>query len=64
MRSTRRYLSGYLSGLPGAGALRRHLLYCDTLEGSMAILDAYEAGRLAPPPEGRQPRSVEEDVTA
>lgn len=64
VRSTRRYLSGYLSGLPGAGALRRHLLYCDTLEGSMAILDAYEAGRLAPPPEGRQPRSVEEDVTA
>ncbi len=64
VRSTRRYLSGYLSGLPGAGALRRHLLFCDTLEGSMAILDAYEAGRLAPPPEGRPLRHIDESATA
>jgi nifR3 family TIM-barrel protein len=64
VRSTRRYLSGYLSGLPGSGALRRHLLYCDTLEGSLAILDAYEAGRLAPLPDGRLPRPSDDGASA
>jgi len=64
VRSTRRYLSGYLSGLPGAGALRRHLLFCDTLQGSMAILDDYEAGRLAPPPDGRPQRHIDDGATA
>jgi nifR3 family TIM-barrel protein len=64
VRSTRRYLSGYLSGLPGAGALRRHLLFCDSLEGSLAILDAYEAGRLAPPPEGRPVRTIDSRADA
>jgi tRNA-dihydrouridine synthase B len=39
VRVTRRHLSGYLRGLPGAAALRRRLLFCDTLEGCLAILD-------------------------
>jgi nifR3 family TIM-barrel protein len=43
VRVTRRHLAGYLSGLPGAAALRRLLLFCDTLEGCLAILD--DAGR-------------------
>ena len=42
VRVTRRHLSGYLSGLRGAAALRRQLLFCDTLEGCLAILDAAE----------------------
>ena len=36
---TRRHLSGYLKGLPGAAALRQRLNTCDTLEGCIAILD-------------------------
>lgn len=36
---TRRHLAGYLTGLPGAAALRRELLLCPTLEGCLAILD-------------------------
>ena len=39
VKVTRRHLSGYLHGLPGAAALRRTLLFCDTLEGCLAILD-------------------------
>ena len=39
VRVTRRHLSGYLSGLRGAAALRRELLFCDTLSGCLAILD-------------------------
>jgi nifR3 family TIM-barrel protein len=35
---TRRHLSGYLSGLRGAAALRRQLLGCDTLTGCLEIL--------------------------
>ena len=35
---TRRHLSGYLKGLPGAAALRQELNQCDTLEGCLAIL--------------------------
>jgi tRNA-dihydrouridine synthase B len=35
---TRRHLSGYLKGLPGAAALRQELNHCDTLEGCLAIL--------------------------
>lgn len=38
---TRRHLSGYLTGLRGASQLRRELNLCDSLEGSMAILDGY-----------------------
>jgi len=46
VRVTRRHLSGYLCGLRGAASLRRTLLFCDSLEGCLAILD--EAGeRLA-----------------
>ena len=35
---TRRHLSGYLKGLPGAAALRQRLNACDSLEGCLAIL--------------------------
>src|SRR5271165_3072503 len=35
---TRRHLSGYLKGLPGAAALRQRLNLCDSLEGCLAIL--------------------------
>jgi tRNA-dihydrouridine synthase B len=41
VRCTRRHLSGYLSGLRGASALRRDLNLCDTLEGCLAILDGW-----------------------
>lgn len=40
VRVTRRHLSGYLKGLPGAAALRRELLFCDSLSGCLDILDA------------------------
>ncbi len=43
---TRRHLAGYLTGLPGAAAIRRELLLCPTLEGCLAILDE-SARRLA-----------------
>jgi nifR3 family TIM-barrel protein len=39
---TRRHLSGYLKGLPGAAALRQALNGCDTLAGCLAILDHAE----------------------
>ena len=39
---TRRHLTGYLTGLPGAAAIRRQLLLCPTLEGCLAILDESE----------------------
>lgn len=39
---TRRHLAGYLTGLPGAAALRRDLLLCPTLEGCLSILDESE----------------------
>jgi tRNA-dihydrouridine synthase B len=42
VRVTRRHLSGYLRGMRGAAELRRSLLFCDSLEGCLAILDAYE----------------------
>jgi tRNA-dihydrouridine synthase B len=35
---TRRHLSGYLKGLPGAAAFRQRLNACDSLEGCLAIL--------------------------
>jgi tRNA-dihydrouridine synthase B len=43
VRCTRRHLSGYLSGMHGAAQLRRELNACDTLEGCLAIVDAYGA---------------------
>jgi nifR3 family TIM-barrel protein len=36
---TRRHLSGYLKGLPGAASLRQQLNASDTLDGCLAILD-------------------------
>jgi tRNA-dihydrouridine synthase B len=45
VRVTRRHLSGYLRGMPGAAELRRRLLFCDTLDGCLGILDAYEASQ-------------------
>lgn len=35
---TRRHLSGYLKGLPGAGALRNRLNHCEALDGCLEIL--------------------------
>ncbi|MCS6902320.1 MAG: tRNA-dihydrouridine synthase, partial [Myxococcales bacterium] len=43
VRVTRRHLSGYLRGLSGASALRRTLLFCDSLEGCLRILNEAEA---------------------
>jgi tRNA-dihydrouridine synthase B len=43
VQCTRRHLSGYLKGLPGAAAVRQALNHCDTLEGNLAILDEAEA---------------------
>lgn len=43
VRVTRRHLSGYLHGLPGAGAMRRALNTCDSLEGCLAILEGARA---------------------
>ncbi len=36
---TRRHLSGYLSGLPGAGQLRRRLMECETYDSCAAVLN-------------------------
>jgi tRNA-dihydrouridine synthase B len=38
VRVTRRHLTGYLHGLRGAAALRRLLLFCETLDGCLQIL--------------------------
>lgn len=43
VRVTRRHLSGYLRGMPGASALRQRLLVSDVLAECLDILD--EAGR-------------------
>jgi nifR3 family TIM-barrel protein len=39
VKVTRRHLSGYLHGFPGAATLRRRLNFEDTLVGCLAILD-------------------------
>ena len=39
---TRRHLSGYLRGLPGAASLRQRLVTCGTLEGCLEILGGAE----------------------
>ena len=41
VKVTRRHLSGYLRGMPGAASLRQRLLVCDTLEGCLEILAGY-----------------------
>ena len=48
---TRRHLSGYLKGLPGAASLRQQLNTCDTLEGCLEILDeaAHHVGEASAP---------------
>jgi tRNA-dihydrouridine synthase B len=43
VRVTRRHLSGYLRGMRGAGHLRRALNFCDSLGGSIDLLDRFEA---------------------
>ena len=43
VRCTRRHLSGYLSGLRGASALRRALNLCDSLQGCLDILDGWSS---------------------
>ncbi len=47
VRVTRRHLSGYLRGMPGAAELRRHLLFCDSLQGCLDILSGYERDQRA-----------------
>jgi nifR3 family TIM-barrel protein len=42
VRVTRRHLSGYLHGLHGAAALRRTLLFCDSLHECLQVLDQAE----------------------
>ncbi len=46
VRVTRRHLTGYLRGLPGAAAIRKRLLFCDSLTGCLEILEQ-EGERLA-----------------
>jgi tRNA-dihydrouridine synthase B len=46
---TRRHLSGYLRGLPGAASLRQRLNGCDSLEGCLAILDSWASHAEATP---------------
>src|SRR5207302_10305066 len=43
VRCTRRHLSGYLAGLRGASQLRQALNRCDSLDGSIEILDTHFA---------------------
>ena len=47
VRVIRRHLTGYLHGLKGAAAIRRQLLFDDTLAGCLAILEAAETRRAA-----------------
>jgi nifR3 family TIM-barrel protein len=39
VRVTRRHLTGYLRGIPGAVKLRQELVVCDSLQGCLEILD-------------------------
>ncbi|HTJ83677.1 MAG TPA: tRNA dihydrouridine synthase DusB [Polyangiaceae bacterium] len=43
VRVTRRHLTGYLRGLPGASAIRKRLLFCDSLAGCLEIIAEEEA---------------------
>lgn len=47
VRVTRRHLTGYLRGLPHAGAIRKRLLFCDSLAGCLEILSEEEAALAA-----------------
>ncbi len=44
---TRRHLSGYLRGIPGAAAIRQSLVVTDSLEGCLAILEDVRTRRPA-----------------
>jgi tRNA-dihydrouridine synthase B len=39
VRVTRRHLTGYLRGIPGAASLRQGLVVCDSLQGCLEILE-------------------------
>jgi nifR3 family TIM-barrel protein len=54
VRVTRRHLSGYLHGLRGAAALRRRLLFCDSLQGCLDILAEAQSMMEATPPSPRR----------
>jgi tRNA-dihydrouridine synthase B len=60
VQCTRRHLSGYLKGIPGAAALRQRLNRCDSLEGSLAILEEAEARVRRGAPAADEPRSRED----
>ena len=47
VRVIRRHLTGYLHGLKGAAAIRRELLFDDTLAGCLSILERAETRRVA-----------------
>ena len=51
MRVTRRHLTGYLKGLPGASRIRQRLLTVDELATCLSIL-AEEEARVAAGPQG------------
>jgi len=40
VRVTRRHLTGYLRGLPGAASIRKQLLFCDSLQGCLEIIES------------------------
>lgn len=63
VRVTRRHLSGYLRGLPGASALRKKLLVVDELATCLSILDEAEA-TLASGAHVRAPRPETESVAS
>lgn len=50
----RRHLVGYLTGVPDGDALRMQMYRCDSLDGTLAILDAFET-RLAETGDGFAP---------
>src|SRR5262249_17661710 len=43
VRVTRRHLTGYLRGLPNAATIRKRLLFCDSLQGCVDILNEEES---------------------
>jgi hypothetical protein len=56
VRVTRRHLTGYLRGIFGAAAIRRRLLFCETLAGCLEILREEEE-RLAEAPRLQAPEA-------
>lgn len=64
VRVTRRHLTGYLKGLHGAAALRRTLLFCDSLDGCLRILDDAQERLLAGGPATSTRRASFADATS